>query len=145
MGLLLSRPANKGENQPLTKLKPLISSNTTVTSKKVKICTRLLFFLLKFMWLTWNDLLTNELRILLSIARRSVTTGGSIPLALNHYGRRKVPTMSQVLLQYSTFVFEKTHVRTWGHHNCFLPRAPPYRVMPLIARFANHAKFVFPW
>jgi len=38
--LLLSRPANKGENQPITNFKPQISTNTTVTSKNVKVCSR---------------------------------------------------------------------------------------------------------
>jgi len=42
--LLLSRQANKSENQPLTKLKPRISANTKVTSENVKICTRTLLF-----------------------------------------------------------------------------------------------------
>jgi len=55
MDLLLSRPANKGKNQPITNSKPRISPNTTVTSKKLKFASEY-GFLLKFMWFTRNDL-----------------------------------------------------------------------------------------
>jgi len=39
MQLLLSRPANKGENQPIQNLVPRLSASTIATSKKDKICT----------------------------------------------------------------------------------------------------------
>jgi len=64
MDLLLSRPENTGENQPITNLKPWISANTTGTSENIKIC---IIFLLKYIWFTRNDL-ANKLRILLSAA-----------------------------------------------------------------------------
>jgi len=44
MDLLLSRPTNTAENQPITNLKPPLSANTTFTTKKTKICTRRLLF-----------------------------------------------------------------------------------------------------
>jgi len=39
MDLLLHRPANTGENQLISNLKPQIFANNIVASKKVKICT----------------------------------------------------------------------------------------------------------
>ena len=51
-------------------------------------------------------------------------------------GRRKVPTMSQVLssIQYCTFTSERPQFRTWGCQTCFLPRAPSNLVTPLLRR-----------
>jgi len=48
MDLLTSWPANTGDNQPITNLKPKISTNITVTDKKVKMCTIRLLFCLNF-------------------------------------------------------------------------------------------------
>jgi len=62
MYLLLSRLPNTGNNQPITSLKPRMSSNTTVTSEKVKICTRRLHLLPIFTWCKRKDL-TNILRV----------------------------------------------------------------------------------
>jgi len=43
MDLLLSRRANTGDDQPITKLNPWISASTTSTIENVKICTVFLF------------------------------------------------------------------------------------------------------
>jgi len=59
---------------------------------------------------------------------RRITMG-----ALNHCGgRRKVPTMSQVLSSIHTFASERPHIRTLGHQTCILPRAPSNLVTPLV-------------
>jgi len=51
MDLLLSRPANTGQEQPLTHLKSWISANTTDTSAKVKLCIGFLLFNTKLCYL----------------------------------------------------------------------------------------------
>jgi len=43
---------------------------------------------------------------------------------------RKVPTMSQVLLQCNTFASKRPQFRTWGRQTCFLPREPFNLVAP---------------
>jgi len=56
----------------------------------------------------------------------------------NSPGARKVPTMPQNVLQYSTFASEKPQVRTWGRQTCFLPRVPSNLVTPLDARYPGY-------
>ena len=47
-------------------------------------------------------------------------------------GRRKVPTMSQVLPSTPYICLQRPQARTWGRQTCFLPRAPSNLVMPLV-------------
>ena len=53
----------------------------------------------------------------------------------NHCGiAEKVQQCRKYFLQYSTFVFERLPVRTWGRQTCFLPRAPSNLVTHLEAK-----------
>ena len=63
---------------------------------------------------------------------------GTIPRAPNHYGgadwvrgRRKVPTMSNVLPSIQCICFRRPQFRTWGSQTCFKPLAPSNLVTPL--------------
>jgi len=58
--------------------------------------------------------------------------GGTISRAPNQYmGRRKVPTVSQVLSSIQYIASDRPLVRTWGRKSCFLPRATSNLVTPL--------------
>jgi len=60
---------------------------------------------------------------------RGVTRGHTISQAPNHYGapnhcggRRKIPTMSQILSSIQHICFQKTSGSNMGRQTCFLPR-----------------------
>ena len=65
--LLSSQVENAEENQPITNLKPLTFSNTTVTRKMLSFHQKIAF-LLKFVWCKRNDLTNNQPSIFLSVA-----------------------------------------------------------------------------
>jgi len=69
-----------------------------------------------------------------------MTAGG-----IDCVGRRKVPTMSQLLLQHSKFTSKRVQVRKW--RTCFLPRAPSNLVTPLVrGQCPHHAPTLWrPW
>jgi len=74
------------------------------------------------------------------VATRGVTRGAQFPgrritmATPNHCaGRRKVPTMPQVLSSTAHICFRKISGQTWGRQTDFLPRAPSNLVTPLVA------------
>ena len=88
---------------------------------------------------------------LLLLTARGVTRGSrghNFPGAESLCGRRKVPTMSQVLSSIQNICFRKTQVRTRTRQTCFLSRAPSILVTPLPTAFffsPKSAYFSRPW
>jgi len=78
-------------------------------------------------------------------ARGAQSPGRRIPMGAPNYcdgrgmtaGRRKVPTMSQVLSSIKYFCFRKTSGSNMGRQTCFLPRAPSNLVTPLHTSIIN--------
>ena len=67
--------------------------------------------------------------------------GGAIPRAPSHYGgAEKSQRCHKYFLQYSTFASERPQFRTWGCQTCFLARAAPNLVTPLVASERNFCK-----